>query len=164
MDCNGSGESDVFRFLFLFVHIFTKLLEQFLQKLQFVVHNLCDRRICFNISQYNVLFQSCRLTVCFTELHVSNNLVIFIVNSYDLVSGIVDFFVVFVVTSTCDIAESFGCYFFTASLGCVPHFSSSCSWSGVVSQLKHRWLNTVCFWHNSKGRSCKFNGFGKHFN
>ena len=122
MHCDCGSQSDVFRFLFLFVYIFSKFLEQFLQKLEFVVHNLGDGWICLHIPKNDVLFQSNCLAVSFTELHVANHLVVFIVHSYDLVSWVVDFFVVFVVASTCNVTESFRRYPFAASLRCVPHF------------------------------------------
>ena len=104
MYSDGGCKSYIFRFFFFLVHIFSKFLEQPLQKLKLVVHNLGDGWICLYVSKHDVFFESRCLTVRLTKLHVTNYLIVFIIHSYDLVSWEVYLLVVLVISSACYIA------------------------------------------------------------
>lgn len=105
---NGSCQPNSLALHVFFVDFSAKFLEQTLQQLFLVEHDFHNRRANLCIPQHEILLGSHGCLLGLMESHVTNNRIVFIEASDQLLGVHLDLFVTFVVPGTNEVTQGFG--------------------------------------------------------
>ena len=108
MHGDGCLKSDGFSSVIAWLIPLAKLFEEPLKQLHSVKHDLRNRRVTLRVPQYQVLLCDFSSRISLSKRQITNQFIVFIENSDDFLSLVLDLFIVQVILGASHITKSLG--------------------------------------------------------